>query len=193
MFKFLLCFFLPIQIFASTSVAIIGDSISIGLNSTPGNSFIEVLQDRYALEEKDIVLLNRSYGGATTDTLFNIGISVVTMEHPEYIIIFLGINDATGMVPEDQLLANFSSMMQRCHGNCKKIILGGVYCQLNPAYNTVLVNVYTHLINAYNPYPVLLLSQDALVGSIDGVHPTDAGHAIIANYIYDALLAVGAY
>jgi lysophospholipase L1-like esterase len=194
MIKYILtCLLLPLSIFASTKVAIIGDSISIGLLATPGNSYIDLLRNRYATEGKDIVILNRSYGGAMTDTLFNIAINTMAVDYPDYYITFLGINDAGQNVPQATLLNNFATMMAKCTVNSKRVILGGVYCTFNPAYNTTLVNVYVTLINTFNCYPVLLLSPDALAGSPDGIHPNNAGHALIAQYIYDALDAVGAY
>lgn len=185
---------LPLSLFATTKVAIIGDSISVGFGATPGHGFVSVLQQRYITEGKDIVLLNRSYGGAPTDTLFQIGITTMAMDYPDYIVIFLGINDAGLSIPQATLLNNFSTMMVRCKSNCKRIILGGVDpAEVNAAYGAVLTNVYTYLIATYNPYPVMLLGPDILPYCADGIHPNDTGHQLIADNLYNVFHLLGEY
>jgi lysophospholipase L1-like esterase len=193
--KFFLFFLLfPFCLMATTKVTIIGDSISKGGGATPGHGYVDLLQQRYALEGKDVVLINRSYSGAFTDTALMIGVETMTLDQPDYILFFVGIHDAMIAIPQQTLLNNLGIALSRCTGNCKAIILGGVSSStVNPPYNTVLATVYQSLINAYEPYPVMLLGPEVLATSTDGIHPNNAGHQMIANYVYDALHAVGAY
>jgi acyl-CoA thioesterase-1 len=195
MIKYLFALFLvPISLMAAVKVTIIGDSISTGYGVPAGTSYVDLLRNRYTSEGKDVALINRSYAGGLTDTAMLMGLNTITEDRPDYIILFLGINDAGFNVPQTNLMANFSSMMSRCKPNCKRIILGGVNSQtVNPSYNTVLATVYQALINAYNPYPVMLLGPEVLATAPDGIHPNQAGHQMIANYVYNALQAVGAY
>lgn len=191
---FLLLFLFPLCVFATTKISVIGDSISIGLNATNRYGFVQRLQDRYISESKDIVILNRSYGGALTDTLFLVGLTTVFMDHPDYIVIFLGINDVGANTPQATLYSNFSNMMYKCTGNCTRIVLGGVNsAAINPGYNTVLANVYSALISTYNPYPVMLLGTDVLPYCSDGVHPNDTGHQMIADNLYNVFHILGVY
>lgn len=191
---FISCLLLPLSLFGTINIAVIGDSITMGVGATNAYGYLERLQDRYDLEGKDIKLLNRAYGGAKTDTLLAIGITTVTMEHPDYILLFLGINDAGFNVPQATLLANFSAMMQRCTGNCKKIVLGGVNSALiNPVYNGILATVYSSLITTYNPYPVMLLGTDIHPYCPDLIHPNDTGHQMIADNLYNVFHLIGLY
>lgn len=183
----------PLSLFATTKIGIIGDSISLGIGASPGHGYVDLLQQRYINEGKDIQIINRSYGGATTDTSFPIAITLITNEKPDYILFFLGINDASLGVSQQVLLNNLSSAFARCNPNCKKIILGGINCSFNPSYNNILAAVYIYLITIYNCYPPLLLSPEVISHTTDGVHPNDVGAQIIANTLYDAFHAVGAY
>jgi lysophospholipase L1-like esterase len=189
---FLALLLLPLSLFASTKVTIIGDSISMGVGATPGHGYVDLLQQRYLNEGKDIALINRSYGRAYTDTLMQIGINTITMDRPDYIVIFLGINDAASKLPGDKLYANFANMIDRCTGNCKRIILGGVNSiGFSASYNETLAIVYLNLINKYDPYPVMLLGPEVIMHTHDGVHPDDVGHQMIADYLYIALQNCG--
>lgn len=193
--KYLISFLLiPFCLFASTNVSIIGDSISEGFGVQPGECYVDLLRQRYIQEGKDIQIINRSYKGAQTDTGEMATVQLLTMDKPDYFVTFIGINDAGFNVPQSQLIANFDAMIKRAHYNCKGVILGGVNSQtVNPSYNSVLLNTYVYLINTYQVYPVMLLGTEVLATTIDGIHPDPIGHQMIANYLYDALHAVGAY
>jgi acyl-CoA thioesterase-1 len=188
------CLFLPLSIFASTKVVIIGDSISLGGGATAGNGYPDLLAKRYEEEGKDIVLINRSFAGARTDTLQIIGVNVITTDRPDYIVILLGINDATINTPQEALLNNFVSFVSKATGNCKRIILGGVETfTVNPNYKWALSNVYDHLIKKYNVYPVDLLDEEIMKTARDRLHPNNEGHQKIADLLYDALHEAAAY
>lgn len=185
---------LPFSLFGTINIAVIGDSITMGLGATNHYGYLERLQDRYDLEGKDIQLLNRSYAGAFTDTLFPVSLNVMSMEHPDYILVFLGINDAGFNIPQATLQANFNIMMQRCTPNCTRIILGGVNSALiNPGYNSILAAVYSYLITHYNPYPVMLLGTDIHPYCPDLIHPNDIGHQMIADNLYNVFDSLGLY
>ncbi len=189
---FLFLFLLPIAIFANTKITIIGDSISIGIGASGNYGYVQRLQDRYIAEGKDIIIYNRSYGGALTETLFQRGITTISTEMPDYIVIFLGTNDANINVPEKILLFNFFEMLSRCNPNCKRVILAGLDTSLfKPEYNIILSNVYSELLSMFNLYPIMLLGTDIHPYCPDHFHPNDTGHQIIADKLYNALLECG--
>ncbi len=200
--KYLLALFLmPICLFASVKVAILGDSITCGGGATPGNGYVDVLRERYAEEGKDVELIVRAYGGAMTDTALQITVSLITQEKPDYIVYFLGINDCTvanyhSWTPDQlkrSLIHNLGMAMNKAHSNCKKIIIGGVNCPHNPSYNSSLSETYSILINCYQAHPCMLLGQEVLAHCPDTIHPNDTGMKIISDSLYEALQIVGAY
>lgn len=200
--KFLIALFLmPICLFATVKVAIIGDSISLGTGATPGNGYVDDLRERLSFEGKDVEIINRSYGGGYTDTLFQITMTLITQERPDYIVYFIGINDCslgfwsgwTNVQMQNYLTANFANSFRRATGNCKRVILGGITCSLNPAYNNSLANTYSALITAFGCYPTMLLGPAVLAHSKDGIHPDDIGCQMISDLLYNALDVVGAF
>lgn len=193
--KYLLSLLLfPLSLFGTINIDVIGDSITMGAGATDFYGYMDMLQHRFGVEDKDIQLHNRAYGGAKTDTLAAIGITAITFDHPDYILIFLGTNDCLANMPQATLLANFQAMMSKCTPNCKRIILGGVNSNLmNPSYNYVLAAVYGSLITSYNPYPVMLMGTDVLAHCPDSIHPDDIGHQMIADNLYNVFHVLGLY
>jgi lysophospholipase L1-like esterase len=200
--KYLIALFLmPMCLFASIKVAIIGDSITLGTGATPGNGFVDDLRDRYSFEGKDVELIVRAYGGAMTDTVFQLTVDLISENRVDYIIYFLGINDcamalisgSTNAQLQTLLTTNFSNSFKKAQGNCQRVILGGITCSFAPTYNIALAGTYSTLISNFNCYPAMLLSPAVLYYSTDGVHPNDTGAQMIADVIYNTLHAVGAY
>ncbi|MBA2369101.1 MAG: hypothetical protein H0V82_08785 [Candidatus Protochlamydia sp.] len=194
-------FLMPMCLFATIKVAIIGDSISLGVGATPGNGYVDQLIERLTFEGKDVEIINRSYGSAYTDTLFQITMTLITQEKPDYIIYFIGINDCglalmsgwTNAQLKNHLTSNFSNAFKRATGNCKRVILGGITCSFFPAYNTALAGTYSALITAFNCYPTMLLGPAVLAHSPDWVHPNNTGSQMISDLLYNALDVVGAF
>lgn len=193
MLKYLICFLFPVHVFA-TSIAFIGDSISNSWGVQQQHCYINVLQKRFEDECKNIQCINRSYGGATTRSLYQIGIDLIIKERPDYIVIVLGINDAGHNIPKNILQDNFESMISACKHNCKRIILCGVdVTKFNPSYQATLTSVYQYLINKHNVYPVFLLNPKVNEHLIDAAHPDETGHQLMADIMYNALNDIGAY
>lgn len=192
---------MPICLFAAVKVAIIGDSISVGHGATQGHGCIEELKLRFERESKDIELINRSYGGAMTDTVLQITCTLLTQEKPDYIVFFIGINDCgialnqgwTNTALRDHLINNLSNAFRISKGNCKGIILGGITCPFNSNYNEALGDTYSILVANYNAYPTMLLGPKVLANCPDGFHPNDKGAKMIAELLYSALDKIGAY
>ncbi len=200
--KYLISFLLfPLYLLASTKVAIIGDSISIGAGASEGHGYVDLLIKRYKEEGKDVEIINRSLGGSYTDIALNVGLTTLTMDRPDYIIFFLGINDCMrakvlGWTPDQlkqNILNNFDEIFRLCSGNCKKSILGGITCSFQPEYNRSLFEVYQTLIKRYKCYPVSLLGSDVIPHTIDGFHPNDKGSEMIADKLYVLFHDLGIY
>lgn len=184
-----------------TTIAIVGDSISLGVGASPGHGYVQLLQDRYNAEGKNIQIINRSYGGALTDTAFQVAINLITIERPDYIVFFLGINDCgqafnagwNNSQLQVQIQTNLGKAFARCAGNCTRVILGGITCSFFPNYNWPLTLAYQYLINTYNCYPSLLLGPDVVPHTTDGIHPNDTGAQILADHLYDVFHDLGVY
>lgn len=187
--KFALFFILyPLIAFGSINISIVGDSITAGAFVEKGESYVDVLRQRYLHERKDVKILDRPFCGALTEYGKGSTLELLEMEKPDYFVIFLGINDAGFNVPQEIVIENFSAMISMAEPYCKAVILCGVNaCTVNPSYNETLVSIYIYLIDAFKIYPVMLLNEEVLSTAHDGIHPDAKGHQMMADALYDAL------
>lgn len=188
LFLFLL---LPIYIYSFNTIAIVGDSVSNGFEVKSEECFVNLLQKRYHEENKDIHVINRSFNGATTGTGKPIVFNLLAIEKPDYIVIFLGINDVGRKIPPEKLKHHFVSMVEMACFNCKKVILGGIDC-LDEKYNIILAEIYQYLIEVYDVYPTMLFGPDVKATNPGG-HPSAEGHQIIADNLYNVFHNLGLY
>ncbi len=187
----IICLFLllPIYVYSFNTIAIVGDSVSNGFEVKSEECFVNLLQKRYQEENKDIHVINRSFNGATTGTGKTIVFNLLAIEKPDYIVIFLGINDVGRNIPPEKLKHHFVSMVEMAYFNCKKVILGGIDC-LDEKYNIILAEIYQYLIEVYDVYPVMLFGPD-VIETNPGGHPNAKGHKLISDRLYYALEECG--
>lgn len=165
----------------STSIVVIGDSISNGHNIT----------DPWTLkfaDELGIALSNNSISGEQTSYGLNVIENLLNEHKPEHVIIMLGTNDAArGSVPT--AISNLQKMVDiaRAHD------VNPVVATLPPIGNSASRNVNTAKIsdgirelNNAKIVEVRNAFGDAKGLLADGVHPNAAGQKVIA----DAFLAV---
>lgn len=183
---------MPLSVFATT-VAIIGDSISVGAGATNMHGYVDILNERYISEGKDVKILNRSYGGARTNTGDQIVVDLITSMKIDYLVINLGINDAGANIPQAELVHNLDTMTWKAQGMGAKVIIGGVItARVNPAYQPILQVAYDHLIGHRHVIPYVFLTPEIVhYYSPDGIHPDDTGHKMIADELYKILENAG--
>lgn len=193
-FLFVLLF--PLSLLASTKVSVLGDSISVGWRAESGKSYVNLLEERYTEEGKDIVFVNHSYIGATLWAGAYQGEidQILINDKPDYLIIFRGINDVYLKIHPSVILSSLTIILQKATPATKRVILGGVNSKsVGPDYNPSLQNIYGQMIATFHPHPVMLEGLDVIAKTVDGVHPSDEGQKLIADYVYQALHEVGAY
>lgn len=187
------CLLWPCLLFGSV-ISIVGDSITAGACVKEGEGYVEVLKKRYLEEEKDIKILCCPYTGALTSHGPGSTKELINLEKPDYFVIFLGINDAGLGVPEEIIKQNFSAMISMAQPLCKYVILGLVSAStVNPRYNFTLCSVYSYLLENYEVYPIMLLSDEVLATAQDRIHPNAEGHQMIAEKLYEVFHILGEY
>lgn len=181
----------PIMVFGSTNISIVGDSITAGAFVKKGKSYVDLLRQRYVMEGKDVKISDCPFNGAMTKDGPGSIKELLDIEEPDYLIIFLGINDAGHNVPEEIVKENFSAMISMAQHKCKVILCGVNACTVNPGYNATLVSIYFYLFKTFKIYPVMILDEKVLATAHDGIHPNVEGHQMMADYLYDALKNCG--
>ncbi len=192
--KFLISLLLmPLSLFATTKIAIIGDSISVGHSATNNLGYVYMLQKRYMDEQKDVVILNRSYNGARTNTGSDIVVNLITTDKIDYMVINLGINDVLANISSPEITHNLDTMIWKAKGMQAQVILGKISCaRVNPSYQSTLQEAYDYVINKRNIHSYEFLTNEIVFNhSPDTVHPDDIGHQMIADELYKQLEILG--
>ncbi len=160
-----------------------GDSLVFGTGATkPENNFVSVLSKKLNLP---IVNLGVP-GNTTTDGLARI--SDLDKYNPKIVLLLLGGNDRLRRFPEEQSIANLTSIIENIQNRGAIVVLLGVRGNLlGNSFEKQLEKLAEKYQTAY--------VSDVLGGlfgnskyMFDTIHPNDAGNAVIADRIYPVIL-----
>ncbi len=155
-----------------------GDSLVFGQGAGEGNDFVSVLEKKLG---KDIVNLGVS-GNTTADGLRRI--EEVLDEDSGIVIVLLGGNDGLRRISKETTRANLKAIVEKCIEQGSVVVLLGVRGGLIVDERE---EIYREVSDEYGAVYV----EDVLDGIFlkpelmsDGIHPNDAGYAIIAERLY---------
>jgi lysophospholipase L1-like esterase len=161
-------------------------------------------------ENAGVHLTESGEGGATSagwspiDTPANAQLlQRVAQLNPQLVLIELGVNDWYTNIAPAAYKQNVQEIIQGIRDNTSPdpdFLLVGGYLLAQPGTNSAIWNDYINqmkaLTNEQSDVSFVDLSQVASPGtafgysSTDNVHPTDAGHTLYAQMVYDGLIAV---
>ncbi|MBX4210368.1 arylesterase [Candidatus Parcubacteria bacterium] len=165
-----------------TDVIAFGDSLVVGVGSTPGNDFVSLLAYRF-----NTPIINAGVSGDTTaqalNRLHNLGI----FQSPKVVIVLLGGNDYLQRIPKQETFNNLSTIVKEIQAHGAAVLLlgvrGGV---ITDVYDEEFRNLAKRLHAAFVPNVL-----DGLLGNSDlmsdGIHPNDKGYKIIADKVTPVL------
>jgi acyl-CoA thioesterase-1 len=172
-----------------TTVVFLGDSLTAGYGLDPALSFPSLIQASWSRGGIPYAVINEGVSGDTTaDVLARLGSSRAPAA--ELTILEIGANDAFHGVAVDAIKANITLIIERIRRGGSRVALCTMYFSDGFVSND---NDYTHRFNALyaevgraQDVPVLpsLLRSLFTRGDLwqaDGVHPTAAGHALVAR------------
>lgn len=163
----------------NTTVVAFGDSLVEGVGATEGNDFISVLARKIG---RPIINLGVR-GDTSADGLLRI--DEVLDEDPGIVVLLLGGNDALRRIPEETTKKNLESIIETLQKNGSLVILLGVRGNILGSSRD---DMYEELSEKYDmPYVEDVLDGILLHTELmhDGIHPNDAGYAIIADRLYE--------
>lgn len=171
----------PIPEVQNDTIVFFGDSLVAGYGATLGNSLPEQLS---LLLNRPVINMGVS-GDTTADGLARL--DEVISRNPGLVIVLLGGNDALRKVSQDKTEANLRQIIEALQATGSAVVLVGIRSGL---FGDRYDSMYEELASSYD----LILVPDALSGLItrpeymaDTIHPNDAGYALLAERIYQAV------
>ncbi len=173
-----------------------GDSLSEGLGVEQGKSFPDQLQQLLDKSGYQYRVVNMGVSGDTTTG--GLGrVSYALSIKPSVVILELGGNDGLRGVPVTATKANLEKMIVQFQSGGAEVLLAGMTLPPNygPDYIRAFERAYRDLADKYKLKLIPFLMEDiaAQLSSRsglmqrDGIHPTAAGHAIIAETVFRAI------
>ena len=104
-------------------------------------------------------------------------------------IVFLGGNDVLQSVPVPQRVSNITTIAQRIRQRGAAVILVDLGSGVLDAFGGALPGIAAQTTSRYVPGVLEGVFGVPSLMNADGIHPNDAGHAIIADRIEPALRA----
>lgn len=189
----LFCCLLPITSLASSTLVVLGDSLSAGYGINPKNGWVELLQQRITDKGYSLEVINASISGDTTLGGYRRLKPILQKHQPGIIIIELGANDGLrglSLAAMKKNIGNIISTSQTAHAT---VILIGMKLPPNygPAYSAAFHRVYTDLADEYRitliPFLLHGLETQFELFQADGLHPTQAAQRIIMDTTWPSI------
>jgi len=182
---------------APLKIVAFGDSLTSGHHLQSKDAYPSVLQSRLKSAGLPFTVVNRGVSGDTTIRALG-RFDAALAEHPQILILELGVNDGLRGVPVPVVRANLEKMIAAAQAQNIEVVL----CAMEALplqgwqYTIDFHKMYDELAEKYNVQlmPFLMngvLGNPDLIGP-DGVHPNAAGARVIADSIWEYLQPMAA-
>jgi len=183
---------------ADTKVLALGDSLTAGYGLKQGEGFADQLQTAFRKMGRPVTVIN---GGVSGDTTAG-GLARMDWalgDRPQVVIVELGANDMLRGLSPDGTKANLAAIIEKAKASGAKVLLCGMKAQRNlgPDYVAQFDAIYPDLAKqeGVTLYPFFMDgiiqpdgTADRALLQGDGLHPTEAGAALIVQRLMPVLL-----
>ena len=164
------------------AVIAFGDSLMVGVGSTPRNDLVSLLSQRL-----NVPIINAGRSGDTTQDALARLTSDVSSNNPRVVLVLLGGNDVLRHIPKEVTFANLGTIIDRIHAQGAAVILIGVRGKL-------LLDDYQKEFKKLARTKQVRYIPDVLKGIFgnpslmsDEIHPNDKGYMQIAERVEPVL------
>jgi acyl-CoA thioesterase-1 len=198
MIRLLLLPFLALTALAGAAetrtVVFFGDSLTAGLGVDPDEAFPALIQRKIDEAGKPWRVVNAGLSGETTAGGLR-RLDWILRQPVDLLVLELGANDGLRGLPPAATRTNLQAIIDhiRAHDPAIRIVLAGmrVPTNLGPDYTQAFAAIYPELAAA-NKLPLIPFLLEGVGGHPDlnqgdGMHPTPAGHAKVAENVWKVL------
>lgn len=192
---FFLWLILPLPAFAQDTFTILflGDSLTEGYGLEEGESFPDMLSDRYAAEgRKNLKIINAGISGSTSASALT-RLQWYIRAQPDLLVLSLGANDGLRGLSVDALKANLIKTIEFAQSMDVKVVLTGMLIPPNygPDYTSAFAQVFPEIAAQYQltflPFLLAGVAGITELNQGDGIHPNLEGTKIVADTLYNFL------
>jgi len=194
-----LCFAaLALSIFGVTEargervIAALGDSLTAGLGVAADEAYPARLEARLSREGYAYRVVNAGVSGDTTAGGLR-RVDWVLRAKPEIVIVALGANDGLRAQSPQATRDNLAAIVKRLQAAGARVLLAGMRLPPNygaeytQAFQAVFPEVARGAGVAFMPFLLDGVAADPRLNQPDGIHPTAAGHQVIADHLWPYL------
>jgi acyl-CoA thioesterase-1 len=176
------------------TILFFGDSLTAGLGLDPNQAFPGVIQKRLDSLGYPYTVVNAGLSGETTASGKN-RLDWVLRQEPAVFVLELGANDGLRGIPLSETRANLAEIITRVREKYPdvRIVLAGMQLPPNmgPEYTTEFRRIFPELAEEHQleliPFLLLGVGGDPKLNQADGIHPTEEGHRILADNVWEVL------
>lgn len=178
----------------SKTILFFGDSITAGYGLDQEQAFPNLIQQKIDSLGLDYKVINSGLSGETSAGGLR-RIDWVLQQHVDIFVLELGGNDGLRGIDPENTKENLQGIIQKVKKKYPdtEIMLTGMEAPPNMGqiYTSGFREIYTELSNTNDVifYPFILegVAGNPELNQPDGIHPTDKGHQIIAENLWDVL------
>ena len=180
---------------AEQNIIFFGNSLTAGYGVDPSEAFAGLIQERIDSLDYDYNVINAGVSGETTATGLSRVEWVVKRQPVDVFVLELGGNDGLRGLNPEETKKNLISIIEKVRDIHPKveILLAGMMIPPNMGedYANEFKKIYAEIAEEKDVKLIPFLLKD--VGGIadlnlpDGIHPTPAGHKIVAETVWEYL------
>jgi acyl-CoA thioesterase-1 len=170
---------------ATTTIAVLGDSLSAGYGLPESDAFPAVVESLLRERGRSVRVLNAGVSGDTTAGGLN-RLDWILRQTPEILVVELGGNDALRGQPLENIEANLRAIVKGARAAGARVLLLGMDLPTNygPDYSSGFAAIYERIADdegvALVPGFMREVGLDPSLLQADGLHPTAEGQRRLA-------------
>ena len=175
------------------TILVVGDSLSAGYGLRPGESWVKLLEDRLAENERGYDVVNASISGDTSRGALARLPRALDVHDPDIVIIEIGGNDGLRGLPLAELRGNLEQMIAMSREAGADVLLLGIRLPANygPDYTRDFRQLYSDLAEAEQVPMVHFVREEVALNpelmQDDGVHPNADAQPLMLDYVWPGL------
>jgi len=176
-------------------ILIFGDSITAGYGLSPDQAYPAILNKKLNDLHKNYKVIGSGVSGETSAGGLS-RIDWVLRQPVDIFIVELGANDGLRGLPLEETQKNLQAIIDKVKTKypAAKIVVAGMMVPPNmgPSYTDKFKKIFPDLAKKNNatliPFLLQGVAGDEKLNQADGIHPTAAGHKILAENVYKTIM-----